>query len=164
MKPWHLITLAFPLVLLLSGCEQTTPPAAPASVTTTIEDNGEPTDGDTPIYRVRYTGRPGQSEGQLRHNALQAAADLARSQGHANFAIVEEGTETVVGSGPVSRVETTIPVVRSQRRGGRARRSSASKTIELGRPKAPAFFIRMTPYSGAPPPNAMATYPVSEFQ
>ncbi len=166
MKLLALIASAVPLVLMFNGCEQTTPPAAPASITTTIEENGEgkPTDDDAPIYRVRYTGRPGQSEDVLRQNALQAAADLTRQQGHTHFAVVEEGAETVVGSGSISRVETTMPIVRSQRRGGRGRRTSASKTIELGRPKAPAFFVRMTPYSGAPPPNAIATYPIIEFQ
>ena len=158
MKPWPSILSTVLFALLLIGCAQTSDPPVPRSGPATAGDNE-----DAPIYRLRYTGRAGQSPDQLRQYALEAAADFANSQGHGYFAVIEEGTETVVGSGPISSVGTTVPIVRSQRRGGRSRSGGGSMSIELGRPTAPAYFIRMTPFSEAPPENAIEIFAVSAF-
>ncbi len=163
MKSWTSIVLTVLFSVLLIGCAQTNASPVPPNGPPTTGGNEVPSDADAPIYRLRYTGRAGQSSDQLRHYALEAAADFARSQGHTHFAVIEEGTEIVAGSGPISSVETTVPIIRSQRRGGRARGGGGSMSIELGRPTAPAYFLRITPFSDEPPQNAIETFAVSSF-
>ena len=169
MKALASRSMAVFFALSLTGCaleEDTsggkgglTPQGMPA----TTEDASTPAAGETEVFRVRYTGRSNQPTDRLRENALKAAADVARTNGHTHFAIIEEGTETVTGSGPVSSVGTTIPLVRSRRAGGRSRTGGGSTSIELGRPTAPAYFIRMIPFSDDPPPGAIETYAVDAF-
>jgi hypothetical protein len=36
-------------------------------------------------------------------------------------------------------------------------------SIELGRPTAPAYFLRITPFYDEPPQNAIETFAVSSF-
>ena len=99
----------------------------------------------------------------MRQKALEAAAKTAREQGHTHFAIIEEGTETVVGSGPVTGVGVNVPVVRSGRRGGRARSGGGSTSIQLGRPTAPGYVMRITPFTGQAPETAKAVFAVEAF-
>ena len=164
MKIWLPMVSAVLFVLLSGGCAQESARQTPPNVPAAAGDQGDPIDADAPIYRVRYTGRSGQSPDQLRQSALQAAAERARSQGHTHFAVIEEGTETVAGPGSISSVGATVPIARSQRRGGRLRSPGSTMSIELGRQTAPAYFIRMRPFSGKPPQDAVGTYSVDEFQ
>ena len=149
---------------LLGGCTKDVAPQTSRNVQAVSVEQGDSIDVEAPVYRVRYTGRADQTADQLRLYALRAAAESAHSQGHTHFAVIEEGSETVEGSGPISSVTARVPIVRSRRKGGRSRGSGSSMSIELGRPTAPAYFIRMRPFSGKPPQGAIETYSVGEFQ
>ena len=163
MRIWLTISAVL-FVLLSGGCAQNSAPQTPPNAPAATGDRVDPIEADARVYRIRYVGRAGQSTKQLRLYALKATAASARSQGHSHFAVIEEGRETVVVSGPVSRVTTRVPIVRSKRRGGRSRSPGSSISIELGRPTAPAYFVRMRPFSGTPPQDAVGTYSVDEFQ
>lgn len=169
MKALTSQSLAIICALMLTGCapEEITPGdkggLTPQGMPAATKDATAHAAEESAVFRVRYTGRSNLPTDNLRDNALKAAADVTRTNGHTHFAIIEEGTETVTGSGPVSSVGTTIPVVRSRRAGGRSRTGGGSTSIELGRPTAPAYFIRMIPFSDDPPPGAIQTYAVDAF-
>ncbi len=140
------------------------PPGATQTGQSTTGAPGDTSGSGPPVYRVLYTGREGQPTDAMRQEALKAAAKTARAQGHTHFAVIEERIETVVGSGQVSGVGVNIPVVRSRRAGGRSRSGGGSTSIQLGRPTAPGYLLRITPFTGQVPDGAKAVYAVEGFE
>ncbi len=158
------LTVLVSIVLLFAGgCAQDSPPAdSPAGSTPAAAGVDEPADSGAQIFRVTYTGFEGQSQDQLRQSALKAAADLARSQDQTHFAVIEEGTEAVLSSGPVSRVTGRMPIKRSNRR-ARSTPRGPLMSLELGQSAVPAYFLRVRLFSGEPPADARATFVADDF-
>ena len=158
----RLMAVSFSIVVLLAGgCAQDGPPSdtpEPAAV----GGADAPDSAEAQVFRVSYTGREGQSRDELRQAALEAAADLTRSQGQTHFAVIEEGTETVSSSGPVTGVTGRIPIVRSNRR-ARSTPRGPSMSLDLGQTTVPAYFLRVTLFSGEPPSDARATFAAEDF-
>ena len=158
----RLLAVSFSIVVLLAGgCAQDGPPPdtpEPAAV----GGVDAPASAEAQVFRVSYTGRGGQSRDELRQAALEAAADLTRSQGETHFAVIEEGTETVSSSGPVTGVTGRMPIVRSNRR-ARSSPRGPSMSLDLGQTTVPAYFLRVTLFSGEPPSDARATFAAEDF-
>ncbi len=159
----RLLAVSFSIVVFLAGgCAQDSPPPDTPAEPAAVGGVEAPASTEAQIFRVSYTGRGGQSRDELRQAALEAAADLTRSQGETHFAVIEEGTETVSSSGPVSSVTGRMPIVRSNRR-GRSSPRGPSMSLELGQTPVPAYVLRVTLFSGEPPSDARATFAAEDF-
>jgi hypothetical protein len=134
-----------------------------ASATSSTAEPNEIGAAEPLVYRVLYTGKLAATVEELRQQALEAAAETVRAQGYTHFAVIEERSEMVAGSGPVSAVTASVPIKRSQRRGSRSSRGGPSTTIQLGQPKVPAYLLRITPFTDQVPDNAKAVYSVEAF-